>query len=253
MNPYQRQALVLSKVKEYSFAKISQLSSELNVTRETIRKDLYTLESKGLLKTVRGGATTISLDKETKYDKRLQQNSQDKLLVAKKAIEFIQSGNSVFLDYGTTTFSISQAIKQSDLHDLTLITNSLAIATNLIGDSANQIILLGGNLRQSESSLSGPLTLQAINDIYADIGFFGCGGINIDIGITNHYLDEVEVSKRVMKHCQKIIAVADSNKFQLTALYKTADFSEISAIITDNKISPELVTEFQHSGIDIEH
>ncbi|ANK62114.1 DeoR/GlpR family DNA-binding transcription regulator [Loigolactobacillus backii] len=253
MNPYQRQALILSKVKEYSFAKISQLSSELNVTRETIRKDLYTLESKGLIKTVRGGATTISLDKETKYDQRLQQNSQNKLAVAKKAIQFIQPGNSVFLDYGTTTFAISQEIKQSGLRDLTLITNSLAIAANLIGEPANQIILLGGNLRQSESSLSGPLTLQAINDIYADIGFFGCGGINIDIGITNHYLDEVEVSKRVMKHCQKTIAVADSDKFKLTALYKTADFSELNVIITDNKIPAEIVTEFQGHGINIEH
>lgn len=239
MTSEQRQEYILNKVKEYGAVKIIDLSKQLSVSRETIRKDIYTLAEKNAVRAIRGGATTPKLHFETDYDKRMNQNVMNKQEIAKKAVSLLTDGDSLFLDYGTTTFELSTAIKNSNLSDLTIITNSIAIAHNLREDYKNHLIILGGNLRNSESSLSGPMTLSLLDDIYAAFGFFGCGGIQPGIGITNHYFDEVEVSKKAMQHCQKRVIIADHSKFKRTALYRTTDISNVDIILSDSDISTE--------------
>jgi DeoR family glycerol-3-phosphate regulon repressor len=94
------------------------------------------------------------------------------------------------------------------------VTNSTNVLKSLEYQKGIQIIFLGGNLRQSEGAVSGPLTINNISNIYCDIGFFGVGGITLKTGITNHYIAQVDVSKKMMDHCRIKIVLADHTKFE---------------------------------------
>lgn len=100
-------------------------------------------------------------------------------------------------------------------------------------------------MRTSEGSLAGPITLANIHNIYADIGFFGCGGISLQAGITNHYVEEVEVSKKMMTHCRTTVVLADHTKFKKNAMYKTANINNIDVLITDASIDQKTASQFR--------
>lgn len=249
MDINQRQKWIIDALNEQKSIRIADICKELDVSRETIRKDIYTLSQQGLVQAIRGGATLPSSVKETKYEQRKRLNLNEKKDIAKNAIRFIRNGDSVFLDYGTSAVEIAEEIRNSSLQDLTIITNSTNVVETLQYEPEVQIILLGGTLRPSEGSVSGPLTLANITNIYCDVGFFGCGGINLSAGVTNHYVNEVEVSKKMMEHCRIKVVLADHSKFERTALYKTADVQDIDVIITDSEISNKVTKEMRLANV----
>ncbi|WP_332237375.1 DeoR/GlpR family DNA-binding transcription regulator [Sporolactobacillus sp. KGMB 08714] len=244
----QRKQYILKQIEENNLVKISNLSKALNVTRETIRKDLYNLEDDGLLKVVRGGATKIAPNRETEYEKRKKQNVEGKKFIAKKAIKYIHNGDSIYIDYGTTTYEVARAIQISGFKDLTIVTNAIAVIDLLLRGSTYDIIVPGGNVRRSEESLSGALTLQNSETVFVNVGFFGAGGIEKDSGITNHYISEIEVSKKMIQHSQKSILVVDHTKFGMTALYKTANFEDVDCIITDKLVDHSIASAVNLAG-----
>jgi DeoR family transcriptional regulator, glycerol-3-phosphate regulon repressor len=188
---------------------------------------------------------------ETKYGKRQHEAVSEKNEIATNALRLIHDGESLFLDYGTTAFQVAEEIKHSHLTNLTVITNSTFVLNSLQFVKDIQIVLLGGTMRTSEGSLSGPITLDNINNIYADIGFFGCGGVNLQAGITNHYIEEVEVSKKMMSHCRMKVILADHTKFEKNALYKTTDVNDIDVIITDEQLDNHLAKQIRLADISL--
>lgn len=252
MDLFNRQKLIMDKLNEQGTIRISELSKDFHVSRETIRKDIYSLEKKNSLQIVRGGATLPpSTITETRYSKRQKMYVPEKTLIAKTALSLIRDNKSIFLDYGTTTNSIAYQLNKTPVHDLTVVTDSTNVLKSLEYKASVQTILLGGGLRQSEGSLSGPLTFTSVDNIYCDIGFFGCGGIDPSFGVTNHYFDEVEVSKRMMHHCKTVVLVADHSKFEFTALYKTASLQNLDIIITDQGIKKATIDPFYSEKVKV--
>lgn len=246
MNTLERQEFILNLLKKKDVVKTSEISSTLKISRETIRKDIYTLEKKGKLLAVRGGATTLDQNiTETRYRQRTSENIQEKKYIANLALKFIKDGDTIFLDNGTTIVELAKKINSSNLNNITVITDSINVLDVFRYNEKFQIILLGGGLRHSESSLSGPIALENIRNLYCNIIFCGCGGISSKIGITNHYFAEVEVTKKMIRHSSKVIVLADHSKFEKNALYKTADISEIDTIITDKNIDAETLSKFK--------
>ncbi|KRK33315.1 DeoR/GlpR family DNA-binding transcription regulator [Loigolactobacillus bifermentans] len=242
----QRQKWIIDQVNKLETIKISDISKKLNISRETIRKDIYTLDQQGIVRAIRGGATLPNRVKETKYGKRKEEFITEKQEIARNAIRFIHNGDSVFLDYGSSAVQVAEAIKKSNLRELTVITSSTNVLKCLEFYNNNiQIIFLGGSFRQSEGSVSGPLTLNNISSIYCDVGFFGCGGVDLNAGITNHYFGEVEVSKKMMEHCKVKIVLADHSKFKKNALYKTSDISNVDVIISDCHIDDDIANRIR--------
>lgn len=249
MDINQRRQYIIDMVKEQGVVRIADISHELNVTRETIRKDIYTLDKQGLIQAVRGGATASETVSGTKYGHRTVINIPEKQQIAQNAIRFIRDGDSIFLDYGTTAFEVAEAIKRSSLKNITIITNSTTVLSTLLYEKKVDMIFLGGSVRGDEGSVSGPLTLDNINNIYADVGFFGSGGVNLTAGVTNHYFGEVEVSKQMMAHCRIKIVLADHTKFEKTALYRTANINDIDVVITDDAINPQIAKDMRLADV----
>lgn len=251
MEVMQRQKYILDQLRQQGTIKITDISKEISVSRETVRKDIYTLDKQGLVQAIRGGATTPQSVNETKYGKRQHEAVAEKKEIATNALRLIHDGESIFLDYGTTAFQVAEEIKHSQLTNLTVITNSTFVLNSLQFVKDIQFVLLGGTMRTSEGSLSGPITLDNIDNLYADIGFFGCGGVDLQAGITNHYIEEVEVSKKMMSHCRMKVILADHTKFEKNALYKTTDISNVDAIITDEQLDSRLAKQIRLADISL--
>ncbi|MGM7719752.1 DeoR/GlpR family DNA-binding transcription regulator [Metabacillus sp. Hm71] len=247
--PQERQKQILKHLHEYRSVKIVDLSKTLNVTRETIRKDLYEMEEEGLVRKVHGGAILNKANLETNYHHRIHTNDGEKRSIAKKAAELVADGDTMYIDYGTTALYFVREIL--DKKNLTILTNSLPIANELIDYSNHEVVVIGGSIRKNERSLFGPIAYRVIQDLYVDIGFFGTGGVDLEAGFTNFHLGESEVSRLMVKHSQKRVLLADYSKFNTQAMNKVASFDEIDILITDTNTNQELIQKLRNNNMSL--
>jgi DeoR family transcriptional regulator, fructose operon transcriptional repressor len=244
MLPQDRQNEILTQLQKVRSVKISELSRDLNVTRETIRKDLYEMEEKGLIRKVHGGAILNKANLETKYINRKNTNEAEKRSIAKKASEFVEDGDTIYIDYGTTALYFTREILSKK--NLTIITNSLPIANELIDYSDFEVIIIGGSIRKNENSLFGPVAYRGIENLYVEKGFFGIGGVDINAGYTNVHMGESEVSRLMMIHSQKKIVMADYSKFNTVSMNRVASIEEVDVLITDENADQDLLNELKN-------
>lgn len=227
-----RQEKILDIIKEKKSVRILDLSKQLKVSRETVRRDILEMEERGLLKKTYGGAVLDEANIETAYDRRQSENELEKKSIGKRAYKYIERGDTIYLDYGTTSFALAK--KLVGFEELVVVTNSIPIVNLLIHSPGIELIILGGNVRKNEDSLFGSFGLNNAKEIFVDIGFFGCAGVDVSSGITNYHLGEIEISKLMVKHSKTAILLADETKFGKSALYKTSNIDDIDTIITNS-------------------
>ncbi|ELB05486.1 MULTISPECIES: DeoR/GlpR family DNA-binding transcription regulator [Enterococcus] len=251
MRQKERKEVILADLRENKTVRILNLSKKLSVSRETIRKDLSQLEESSVLKKVHGGAVMDSHSEETDYEKRKRENWDAKVRIAKKALTYIEPGDTLYLDYGTTILALAQELAKLDDFPLTILTNSLPIVNLLLPKQKMTIIIPGGITRQNEASLYGPFGQKNMNDVFVTLGFFSCGGIDCRAAITNHHIGEGMFSKQMMQHSQTTFLLADCSKFGNVALNRIADLNQLDVVITDFKDDGSYREVFTSQGIDI--
>lgn len=249
MLPQDRQKEIIKYLKEYRSLKIAELSEQLQVTRETIRKDLYDLEEKNLIKKVHGGAILNKTGIETKYASRKSTNFEEKKAIASEAASHVSDGDTVYIDYGTTTLLFVRELLEKK--DITVVTNSIPIANELMEETDFEVIMLGGSVRKNERSLAGPLAYRSIQNLFVDIGVFGIAGVDNHAGFTNVHVGESEVSRQILQHSQKSIVLADHSKFGTVTMNKVADINEVDLLITDSQVEEAVIADLRTNGIAI--
>lgn len=236
MDIKERHDYIVNHVKQYKFVKVNELAIYLEVTPETIRKDLSTLEDNKLLTRVHGGAVKYKYsNKEMALQKRMEINADVKRKIARKAAEFIQSGDTIVIDVGTTTCYIADYLE--DITNLTVVTNSL-IACEFFNRAleecriSGEIIMLGGVSNPEQRALSGAMTVQQISDFTFDKAFISCGSFNESF-IYDFDMNESICSKTMMYHSQFNFLITDESKFNKKPLYKISDYHSIQCVITN--------------------
>ena len=245
----ERHRRIIEELERNDIFRISQLSERLGVTRQTIRRDLSELEKTGLIKKVHGGALLNKRNLEPSYSDRLSTNVEEKELIAKNAAELVEDGDAIFLDVGTTTLMMAKQLKEKK--NLTVITNFLLIAMELANAPEVKVILSGGELRGEEFSLSGPISIRSVKNIYIDKAFVGVGGLSLESGFTDYHLNESEFRRMMIEHAKKTYALADHSKMDIVAIYKSADLHEIDVLITDGKTPGSIINKLKEKGMEV--
>ncbi|WP_099305253.1 DeoR/GlpR family DNA-binding transcription regulator [Bacillus sp. Marseille-P3800] len=236
----ERQKRIMQELYEHQSVKIADLIERLQVTRETIRKDLYDLEKKNVIRKVHGGAVLNKANFETKYVSRKAVNEPEKRAIARKAATFVEENDIVYIDYGTTALYLTQELIL--LHKkLTIVTNSLAIANEVVDGSEFELIMIGGHVRRNERSTFGPIATRTMNELFVDIGFFSAGAVHPDHGYTSIHLGEAEVSRLMLSHSQKQIMMIDYSKYGTVHMNRISKTEEIEWLVTDEKADPEML------------
>jgi DeoR/GlpR family transcriptional regulator of sugar metabolism len=230
-----RRSLIKETLKEHKTVTVSELAKKLNVTRETIRHDLQTLEGEGFLMRTHGGAfIQDSVQNEVSMMVRKTANVTEKTLIAQKAAEFIQDGDSIFIDFSTTCSFICQYIKNKKI---TVLTNSLFVADSLSESENINLILLGGAYRASEKAFLGSMTMRDLGIFYVDKVFMSARFLSIENGMTDYNETFAELHQFMLKRGNTIYLLADSSKFNKTSFVSISDFRDIDVLITGKPLS----------------
>ena len=222
----------------------------LSTTSVTIRKDLIILEKRGLLKRTHGGAIKVKkqLYPGLTLNEKEKINLEEKMRIVRQAAKLISEGDTIILDSGSTTNLLAKEIK--NFQRLTVITNAMNIANELINTSID-VILIGGSLIKGTSTLVGPLADDSLRKISAEKLFMGVDGIDFEIGLTTPNINEAKTSHVMMEVSGETILVVDSSKFGRRSLGVISKIKEIDKIITTKKLSEQEQKKFTSEGIKI--
>ena len=248
-NTLKRRSEILDILNKTGKVSVSELSDKFNISEVSIRNDLSHLEKKGLLIKIRGGAIKSQpVNFDLNLNQKLKINYKEKQKIGKKAVEFVKDGDSIIMDSGSTTLEVAKNLEKFDIN---LITNSLPIADICADFKKVKVIIPGGELRPDMRSLTGPLTLKAINEFNCDIAFIGADSISAESGIYTPLISEAAISRTMIKIANKVIVVVDSSKFTRKSFAKISSLDYIDVIITDNKIQDSDLHKLKSHGIEV--
>jgi len=248
----QRHQAIIQKIHKEQSVAVSDLIEMFGVSFETVRRDLEFLEKEGFLKRVHGGAILAEIDykKEQPLTIRETKFMEEKKQLVELATRYVTEGQSIALDVSTTNTEFAKALKRK-FERLTIITNSLPIANELVEMPHYTIILTGGVVRNEERGVIGEWAESFVSQFHADLFFMSVSGISLEEGITDFGIGELQVKKLMHKNAGRTIALADSSKFDVVSLLKVCPIAEIERIVTDALIDTEIVEKYKQHGIEV--
>jgi DeoR family fructose operon transcriptional repressor len=223
------------------------LAVELNVTPETIRRDLSTLERHGLLRRVHGGAIPVErLGFEPALSARDAVLVAEKERIAKAALAELPAEGAVLVDAGTTTARRAEILPMD--RELTVVTNALPIAMALSTRPNVTVLMVGGRVRGRTQAAVDAWALAALRDLYVDVAFLGTNGISPERGLTTPDTTEAAVKRAMIQSSRRSVVLVDHTKLGTDHLARFGDLDEIDTVITDTGADAELVERLRAAG-----
>ncbi len=245
-----RQTRIRERFAEQPGVSISQLAREFDVSEMTIRRDLAALEGKSHIHRTHGGAVlTERMMLEFDYRDRREHNRAAKRAIAAAARKLVQPGQRLILDTGTTTLELAALLK--DGTDLTVITPSLAVASELQHAAGVEVILLGGVIRRGSPDLTGPVTEHCLELFAADLAFQGADAIGPDGAIYNSDLRLARVDRLMRRVAERCCVLADHTKLGRTSLARSGTLADVDTLITDDGAASETLKRYAKLGAEI--
>lgn len=222
-------------LKEHKSATVTDLSEIFGVTEVTIRKDLSMLESNQLIERVFGGALWIeqSISDEISYEIKKISHVAEKNRIAKKIIEEISNGDSIFLDAGSTNNILAGFLDH--FLDLTILTNDLLIALKLSEVDQFKIIFIGGEVSNISKATADFTTIQSLSDFNVDLAILGCDSFSSN-GACTTSVNKAALKSTAISISSKCILSATGEKYSRKGLVKFAELSEFDKIYTDSSV-----------------
>ena len=228
---------------------IGDLSVLLRVSEATVRRDLLSLEKKGRIRRVHGGAVRVAPPPdEPVFEEKESIRSSEKEKIARRALSEIEDGDTVFLDGGSTALSLARLLPARK--NLTVVTNSLMAASEL-SSGHNSLIVVGGRFRPLSRTLVGALTAKTLECLHFDKAFVGTMGFTADAGISTTDPDEAFTKELVIRRSEKVFLIADSSKLGVASFSASGNISDIDFIITDPAVSGNFVKQLRKKGVKV--
>lgn len=246
----ERYEKIVSVVNQRGAIRVSELSELFQVTEETIRRDLDRLEQAGRLSRSHGGAVSIKDDQqpEIPYFEREITYAEEKKRIAQAAIKRIGPKDRILLDASSTAWYMAAEVP--DL-PLTVLTNSIKVATELSSKEKIDVISTGGLLAQRSLSFVGPLAERSLDAYHVDKVFLSCKGVHLERGISESNELQARIKERMIGMADEVILLVDASKFGVRAFTHVADLSEVDVIITDHRIPGDTVKQLQDRGMEV--
>jgi len=237
-------------LKEKNILSISELSSILNISKATIRRDLDILaKEKRIIKTYGGAIIQSTKDYEPPYMIRSLKMIEEKRAIGKLAASLIPESSLIFVDVGTTLLELAKNLPTDK--NISVVTNWLPIAEKLGKKMFPNLFLFGGKVNCREMSIIGNYPLQFLDNFNIEICFIGVGGVSIEHGLTDYTFEEIEMKKRVIQRAKKRIVLTDHKKFGRLAPIKICNLSDIDMIITSEGLEQQYKKNIERLGIKL--
>lgn len=224
---------------------VKEISLELAVSEITIRRDLMALEKMGLVQRTHGKAQIIQKTGPEDYNEEIETL---KNAIAKKAAEFVEDGDTLFINTGSTALS---SLKNLEDKRVTIVTNNVKVA-NLDHNPKSTVILSGGEIRFPKEALVGDIAIDSFSKMSSDISIIGCSGLSIENGITTPVLHESKINSLIIERTNGlVIVVADYRKIGFSSNFTSGKIKDINYLITDTFASPEVIRAIEKQGVQV--
>lgn len=244
----ERRRAILEELNRTGRVLVAELAARCKASQVTIRKDLDALYQKGLVHRTHGGALPAREgafeDPSLREKEKLYR--EEKLRIAATAVQRVKEGQVVILDSGTTTTAIARRLR--DFRRLTVVTNAVNIAGELVGTGI-EVILTGGTMRSNSFSLVGPMAEESLGHLSADILFLGVDGIDVRHGLSTPNLLEATVNRAMVEAAKRTVATCDSSKFGRRSLAHIVPLKAIHEVITDKGAPNSDVKALRKAGV----
>jgi DeoR/GlpR family transcriptional regulator of sugar metabolism len=231
------------------FARVHELCRELQASAATVRRDLLTLERKGQIRRVHGGAMLIGgrLD-EPLFDDKTEVAAAEKKRIAEAAFAFVSPNDTVYLDGGSTVLALAHLLANAP--DVTIVTNSLRVASALAGRGPRTIVI-GGELRRRSQTFVGSLTRHQLEHLHVDKAFVGTIGLTPESGLTTTDPREAHTKEMVIRHAGRAILLADHTKVGKVSFVTFARLADIDVLVTTQGLSKTTLQSLRKQGLEI--
>jgi DeoR/GlpR family transcriptional regulator of sugar metabolism len=248
--PEQRRELILKHLRREQVLSFNQLSALLDVSHMTIRRDISVLEEEGRALSVPGGAKIASrLHVEPSHDEKALVDSAEKTAMAAVAATLVHDAMTIYLDAGTTMLAMVPHL--ADLRDLTVVTNDVAIARELMDHPTTELLLVGGRVDTHNQSTVGRLAAMMLRELVIDVAFVSTSSWDLKRGVTTPAESKVEVKQAAVSVSSETVLVAASSKYGTFGKYKALDVADVDVVVSDAGLSDATVAGIGALGVRV--
>ncbi|NNE77743.1 MAG: DeoR/GlpR transcriptional regulator [Pricia sp.] len=244
----ERQQTILSEVELHNRILLTDIAETLDVSIDTIRRDVKELDSENKLRKVHGGAISLGFTSNSTRNNNIYRLEQ-KSTIAEKALGLLKPGGVIFIDGGTTCSEMARLIPPE--LELTCFTHSLPVAMELLTKPNLTVIMVGGQVSKESQIAIGANAIHNLSEIKVDYSFIGTGYVDPFYGLTEFDWDIVQVKKAIIKSSKKTVLLSISEKLNSQHRYKSCDINAINTMITELDPDNELLSSFRNHDIRI--
>jgi DeoR family transcriptional regulator of aga operon len=255
---HERLSALLEIVGQREKIDVEDMAAELDVSPATVRRDLDHLADQQLLTRTRGGAVANNVAYDLPLRHKAARNAPEKQRISQAAAAMVEHGMIVGLNGGTTATQVARAIAvrgdlvgQHESPGITVVTNALNIANELVVRRHVKIVVTGGVARHNSFELTGPLATRIIDELNVDLLFLGVDAIDPVRGVYAHNEGEADINRLMAERAQRVVVVADSSKLCGTAFARICTTESVHTLITDEAADPDALASYRDLGIDV--
>jgi DeoR/GlpR family transcriptional regulator of sugar metabolism len=247
----ERQDQIVELISERGSLTVVDLAELFAVSEATIRRDLVALAERRLLQRVHGGAMRLGkvATSEAPIMQRQLEHIDEKTRIGQAAARLVRNGETLLLIGGSTGLMVARALLHH--HELTIVTDSLLVANELLGQGNHKVILAGGIIDSNEQAVRGTLSRLILQQIHVDKVIIGAKAISVARGISAETPEEAELFRACIACGDQVIVVTDSSKFQKSALSKVVSIQDIHTLVTDHALERETARQLEDLGIHL--
>jgi len=244
----ERQHIILEELRIHKKVLTSELSQELAVSEDTIRRDLKDLADEGKIRKVHGGAVINAFPPYNFHEREVYALDR-KILLADKAVPLFEEGQVIIMDGGTSNMELA---KRLPTHiQLTIFTNSLPVRVILAEHPSIEVIFIGGRLLKNEKVTAGIEAIESLDGIRADWGVIGTRSVHHREGITENNWDEARVKRALIQSSRKVMALIIEEKIETIHPYQVAKMDQVNTLVVDLPITHKFLKPYAKLGINI--
>jgi DeoR family glycerol-3-phosphate regulon repressor len=244
-----RHARIIEMAREHGRVLVDDLATHFDVTPQTIRKDLNDLCDQRLLSRIHGGALFPSGIENMEYESRRKIASAEKDAIGRAAAALIPDNASLFINIGTTTEAVSQALL--DHSGLMVITNNINVANRMRVYPSIEVVIAGGVVRGSDGGIVGEAAVDFIRQFKVDYAVIGASAIDHDGALLDFDFREVKVAQAIIANARHVIFVSDSTKFERNAPVRIGHLSQVNTFITDRCEIPSILRICEEASVNL--
>lgn len=246
----ERHALILKQLGEEGRVLAVTLARELNVTEDTIRRDLRDLAAAGLCQKVYGGAVRMPPGPEAgTLVQRMERGQDGKSRLAATAATLVTPGSTIFLDAGSSNLAIAEALPVAPV---TVLTNAPSIAARLLEQPHVDLIMLGGRIKQSLGGSVGATAMRELEHIHPDLYFIGACGVDLQAGVTAVDYEEAEFKRRLAAQSKATAVVATAAKIGAMAHYRVLPIAQLTHLIVEAETADDVAQAYAAAGTRVQ-